>query len=596
MLARPVLARPVPARPAPTPAPAWLQAAGSDGGFRPTELADEPSDAELAGYWPDPFAGSPDDGDWAEGLSPAKLDAIFGAAADEVAEEDVASFAAGGPLDDLPPGPALAALSQDVLDADIKRLSDDELVGVLRASRRLSSWQAGAELAAVAELDARRMRAAVRPGSSRASEHVSDELAAALVLTGRSADVLLTLARDLVRLPAVLAALLAGRIDRARAAIFASELAGLTDLQAAAVAMAFIGQAGSMTTGQLRAALRSMVLYVDPAALRRRAEAARADSRVEMWPESSGNAALAGRELPPADAIAADERITAIARALKDAGAPGTLDQLRAAVFTALLAGRDPDTLLPGQPTDAGSGAAPGHRSEPAPGAGLGPSPDSRPGGLAALTGSVHLTMPVSAWLDLTDAPGDAGALGPLDAWTCRDLAGRLAAGAATRWCVTLTRPDGTAAAHACARGSPPGPPARGSPRDPQARSPPANPQRQWLAGLSFSWLEAAACRHARQADSYRPGNLLRELIKARQRTCAFPGCRRPARACDDDHTVPYDRGGRTCECNLAPLCRKHHRAKQAPGWRLEQPEPGTLIWTAPHGRSYTVTPDPYPA
>ncbi len=539
-------------------------------GFPPAGLLDEPSDAELAGCWPDPFAGPPDDGDaWVDGLSPAQLDAIFGTAGDEVTEEEVASFAAGGPLDVLPPGPVLAAMSQDVAGAGLRRLSDDELAGVLRASRRLSSWQAGVELTAVAELDGRRMRAAARPGSSRASEHVSDELAAALVLTGRAADVLLTLARDLVRLPTVLAALLAGRIDRARAAIFASELAGLTDLQAAAVAMAFIGPAGSMTTGQLRAALRSMVLYVDPAALRRRAEKARADARVETWPESSGNAALAGRELPPADAIAADERITAIARALKDGGAPGTMDQLRAAVFTALLAGRDPETLLPGQPPGRDGQARDGQARD-------GQTPDARPSGLAALTGSVHLTMPVSAWLDLSHAPGEVAGLGPLDAWTCRELADRLAAGPGTRWCVTLTGPDSRAVAHACARGSP-------------------GRTRQWLAGLSFSWLESGTCGHSRQAGGYRPGNLLRELVKIRQRTCGFPGCRRPARSCDDDHTIPYDHGGRTCECNLEPLCRRHHHAKQAPGWSLTQPEPGLLIWTTPHGRSYTVRPNPYP-
>ena len=195
--------------------------------------------------------------------------------------------------------------------------------------------------------------------------------------------------------------------------------------------------------------------------------------------------------------------------------------------------------------------------------------------------------MPVSAWLDLSDTPGEAAALGPLDAWTCRDLAARLAAGPGTRWCVTLTRPDGTAAAHACARGSPaPDHPPAGHLAAPAA----------WLAGLAFSWLESPTCSHARQEDRYRPGNLLRELVKTRQRTCGFPGCRRPARACDDDHTIPYDHGGRTCECNLAPLCRRHHRAKQAPGWRLTQPQPGTLTWTTPHGRSYTVTPDPYPA
>src|ERR1022692_816339 len=87
-----------------------------------------------------------------------------------------------------------------------------------------------------------------------------------------------------------------------------------------------------MTTSQLRAALRSMVLSLAPEALRRRAEKARADARVESWQEGSGNGALAGRELPPAEMIAADERISAIGRSLKQAGAAGTMDQLRAAV------------------------------------------------------------------------------------------------------------------------------------------------------------------------------------------------------------------------------------------------------------------------
>jgi len=85
----------------------------------------------------------------------------------------------------------------------------------------------------------------------------------------------------------------------------------------------------------------------------------------------------------------------------------------------------------------------------------------------------------------------------------------------------------------------------------------------------------------------------LRHVVRVRQRTCSFPGCRRPAARCDQDHTVPHDQGGRTCECNLAPLCRRHHRAKQAQGWRLDQPEPGVMVWTLPHGRSYRVQPPP---
>jgi hypothetical protein len=41
-------------------------------------------------------------------------------------------------------------------------------------------------------------------------------------------------------------------------------------------------------------------------------------------------------------------------------------------------------------------------------------------------------------------------------------------------------------------------------------------------------------------------------------------------------------------------LCRRHHRAKQAQGWQLEQPEPGALVWRPPHGRIYLARPDPY--
>ena len=138
---------------------------------------------------------------------------------------------------------------------------------MLRAARRLASWQAAVEFRAVGELDARRKRESGRPGWSRVSEHISCELAAALTLTGRSADLLLCLSRDLARLPMVLRALAEGRIDRARAEIFATELAALGDVAAAAIAEALCEAAGSMTTSQLRYALRRMVLAIDPAAV-----------------------------------------------------------------------------------------------------------------------------------------------------------------------------------------------------------------------------------------------------------------------------------------------------------------------------------------
>ncbi|MFY9891860.1 MAG: HNH endonuclease signature motif containing protein, partial [Streptosporangiaceae bacterium] len=97
------------------------------------------------------------------------------------------------------------------------------------------------------------------------------------------------------------------------------------------------------------------------------------------------------------------------------------------------------------------------------------------------------------------------------------------------------------------------------------------------------------------QSPRYRPPPNLVDLIRVRQRTCSFPGCRRPARRTDLDHTVAFHRGGMTCECNLAPLCRRHHQAKQAPRWHLSQDQPGVMTWELPSGRRYTVTPEPYP-
>src|SRR5215469_14876576 len=350
---------------------------------------EEPTEADLLGLCPDPFAGPPDGEDaWLGDLSLAELNALADQyavgdgrvpAADEVGAgfgrdlpaDPALGFAAGGPLDSLAPGQVLAGFAGEAFEAGFSRLSDDALVGLLCAARRLEAWQAAVEFTAIAELDRRRLEAAEHPESSRVHDHVNAELAAALVLTGKSADALLDLTRGLARLPAVLAALAAGQIDRDRAAIFAAELTALDARKAAAVAMGFAGVAGTMTTGQLRAALRAMVLALDPDAARDRAEQGRRQARVEIWPESSGNSGIAGRELPAAEVIEADARITAIAQALQDAGAPGDLEQLRAAVFTALLTGRDPATLLPDEAED-GSGV---------------------------VAGSVHLTMPAAAWL-----------------------------------------------------------------------------------------------------------------------------------------------------------------------------------------------------
>jgi hypothetical protein len=104
-----------------------------------------------------------------------------------------------------------------------------------------------------------------------------------------------------------------------------------------------------------------------------------------------------------------------------------------------------------------------------------------------------------------------------------------------------------------------------------------------------------ATCRHEGAAPGYRIPARLRALVEARDQHCRYPICRRPAAQCDLDHTVPYDQGGLTCRCNLSGGCRRHHRMKTLTTWRLRQPRPGTLIWTAPSGLAWTTSPEPHP-
>jgi len=102
------------------------------------------------------------------------------------------------------------------------------------------------------------------------------------------------------------------------------------------------------------------------------------------------------------------------------------------------------------------------------------------------------------------------------------------------------------------------------------------------------------------EAFRYRPSAALDRWIRCRDLTCRFPGCTVPAERCDVDHTEPFNHadpaaGGLTVPWNLACYCREHHRLKTfhsgAGGWRDEQLDEGTIVWTSPTGRVYHTTP-----
>lgn len=89
--------------------------------------------------------------------------------------------------------------------------------------------------------------------------------------------------------------------------------------------------------------------------------------------------------------------------------------------------------------------------------------------------------------------------------------------------------------------------------------------------------------------ETYEPPQALRDFLMARDRTCRFPGCRRPAHLTDIDHSQSWESGGKTNLTNLGLLCRRHHRLKTHGGWKVESHEDGSCTWTSPQGKVHHV-------
>ena len=265
--------------------------------------------------------------------------------------------------------------------------------------------------------------------------------------------------------------------------------------------------------------------------------------------------------------------------------------------------------------------------------------------------GLLDLTVPWRTLAGLAVLPGKVGRLGPVTPAIARQLAEVAAGDLAAAWRVIVTDSDGHAIAVArvphprCMAGQADGfdSPAGagtgpGAPRGvglvgrvtltlgrdmviPPGRtgaeaggaggppSPPSPPSDRLAMMLAVAWRAAAkaadraekiaaadavagGCAHTEESPHYRPPPRLREYIVARDVTCRIPTCRQPAWQADLDHTIPHDKGGRTCKCDLGGGCRTHHQVKQRPGWQLTQDRPGHFRWVTPAGRTYVTGPD----
>ena len=595
-------------------------------------------------------------------------------------------FGQDAAADVMRPNPVLAALTEQAC-ADLSRLTDNQLIGVLQAERRLGNRNHYQQTRTIAEFARRRLEefeTAKARGvrvRCRAGEFPGVELASELLISGLEAGRWIDSATDLTtRLPRTLQGMSAGLIDAERGAIIAAYTSSLSAEDAAKADEVLAATAPEVRAETLARRAAVLEMKLDPEAAKARKEKTkRVAQRVQVQLERSGNASVAGRELDVTDAMASKANIHAIALRLRRAGLTGSLDHLRAGVFNDLLQSRSPfDRLapVPDAPTacdvpDEGEASAGDNAraDDLTPEAGRTPIDDSVPSdapvpeapsdewdslddptvdncegpdedGAASIgiwprsgdhpspdddveydeesatesgTGGtgpaptptpaiINLLVHAGTLFGWDTTPSQAGGWGLLNPAETRDLVGAASRHPQTRWCMTVIGPDGTAAAHGCSPGRHPW-----SPAPPDAEAPPPQSLRDGpharkaeqffdfmrALNLSLEPIARGTCDHRHAEEHYTPSRKLQHLVRARSGTCTAPGCQAEAVHADLDHTTPYPQGP-SDECNLGPKCRTHHRAKQTPGWQVEQPEPGVFRWTLPSGRGHTTRPSIY--
>ena len=409
---------------------------------------------------------------------------------------------------------------------------------------------------------------------------------------------------DLVsRHPQLVAVMGQGRLDAYRAGVVAEELTGADDEVAAQVVAEVEPWLGREPAGPLRRRVRRAVAAVDAELVRSRAERARGERLLRRHASTPGVDEWSAR-LPVEQARSAWSVIDTVARRyLKDGRCTG-IDQARADALLDLVHARAtgaitvqlavPASQLTAAVVDAartttGAGG-PAHEDGehggdrghgraddglvPASGFGLpGVTYVSR-SWLAALTGAAPSGSRRNAFGQAASGSRAAdGAPGTMSAGTADSLTQSNSAQEADAPAVTC---PATVVVVACddTTGALVPDPCRPSGADPARRCSPsdADPARPASPG-----------RH-------RPPEWMVRFVRARDGSCRFPGCSVNARFCDVDHVIAWP-VGETVVGNLACLCRRHHRVKQRPGWRVRLHADASMTWTDPLGREHTTVP-----
>ncbi|WP_448613355.1 HNH endonuclease [Modestobacter sp. URMC 112] len=483
------------------------------------------------------------------------------------------------PVEPLPPGVTRRpSRLTDVLDP--AGFDDHGLAGELAAVGRARSQLAAYEAAVVAELASRRPATTDltedQPGHgvegwgpdrepAGVSEFFADELAALARCSPAAATGLAERSLVLVhQLPTTWAALADGLIDLPRATALVRALGGqsidaggpvdpavLAEVEAQALDWAVAGE----TPVRLAERTAARLIAVDDGAADRRRKRAERCADVTARATADGMGQLVG-EMPMPAVAACRETLDRYARFAKADGDVRPIGQLRAQLLADLI---------------------------------LRPWDTSR----EPVTAHLEVRAPLPT---LTDRPaeGDARAAAPTDEDAASVDGAPITAGQLRALLEQLDAlcPGGLQAP-------------TGGRLDISLIDPHTGALRATVTRAELERLARRGCRDHPQddcgcavldrpppVDRYQPTPAQRRFVRARDRTCRHPGCRRPAARTDLDHVVAYADGGHTDCANLCCLCRRHHRLKtHAPGWSYRMTADGVLRVTTPSGVTRSTRP-----
>ena len=374
--------------------------------------------------------------------------------------------------------------------------------------------------------------AACNRASGEQREFAGDEVGLAIGATSTTGSNLVATALSAAALPGLLEAVESGQLTERQVLAVLRELdkVELTLEQRQAVVLVMLARYNGQAPGELGRLVARLIVQVDRAAAAARDAHAAKGRQVRFSRDVDGQALMTARG--PAQLIAAIRASLEATLPLEvDAGDERSRDAREFDLLYALLTG-----------------------------------------GAEAGSWSAQVVVPFSTAaggdLELADIPG----LGPILPSTARDLLGQCDE-------VSQVAVDETGAVIAVSD------PIRRPQPEPMPASQPVPASDAFL----LQRLAEAPVLRDLTGGGYRFPPRLRRFLEARDRTCVFPGCGRPATRTDKDHRIPWPAGVTSAD-NGECLCRHHHRAKHTVFTVLRDLD-GSYIWITRGGWQFRRQP-----